>query len=298
MSPGLRLFCAIAVLGVTIASADPKLLAQALERALYVTVVDETAQPVEGLQATDFIVREDGVQREVLRATPATEPLQIAIAVDNSQAATDDIPHLREGLHAFVQGLPDDTDISLVTIGDRPTIVVDYTRDRRQVDSGIDRIFARPGSGAYALEALMEMSKGIQKRESPRPVIVLITTEGPEFSEMHQDYVLNALEQSGAAFHAVVLTDPGADLLSDPARTRAIVLDRGTQAGGGRHDLLLTSQALTDTLRTLAAEISHQYRVVYARPQTLIPPRKIEVGVTKSNLKARGTPVHLPATQK
>src|SRR5687767_1211628 len=73
------------------------------EGVLYTSVVDKDGAPVTGLGAGDFVVREDGTRREVLRVTPATEPILIALLVDNSVAATDDIRNIRDGVTAFVQ---------------------------------------------------------------------------------------------------------------------------------------------------------------------------------------------------
>ena len=47
---------------------------------------------------------------------------------------------------------------------------------------GVDRIFEHAGSGSYLLDGIIEASQGFKKREAQRPVIVAITTEGPEFS--------------------------------------------------------------------------------------------------------------------
>ncbi len=292
-SPRLAvLFLSLVITG----AARPILTAQSTPRELYVSVLDERGDPVKNLQADAFIVREDGVPREVLRVRPATDPLQLAIVVDNSEVSRSEIPNIREGLHAFLKELPATNDITLVTVADRPTILVDYTSHREEIEKGIDRIFTQPNSGSSLLEALVEVSKGLEKRPSSRPVIVLISLEGPEFSTMHYDYVLGALRKSAAAVHAIVVTHPGADITSDPARTRSIVLNRGTESGGGRQSLLLSSQGLADTLRHLAAELSNQYVVTYSRPDTLIPPEKVDVAVKQPNFKARGVPVPTPST--
>ena len=82
---------------------------------------------------------------------------------------------------------------------------------------------------------------------------------------------------------------PSADL-SDEGRSRSIVLDRGTSENGGRRDQLLSGMALNDRLKLLAAQLSHQYRVTYARPQSLIPPEKVTVSTARPGLTARGTP--------
>lgn len=269
--------------------------AQSQERGLYVSVVDHSGAPVTDLATREFVVKEDGVAREVLRSGPATDPLQIALVVDNSQAASTDIPDLREALRTFVAALAGTNEMAIIATADRPTILVDYTTRPADLEKGIGRIFSQPGSGAYLLESIIEVSRGIQKRDAPRPVLLIVTTEGPEFSDLHYDYVLDALEKSGAAMHAVVLTSPDADISSDRALTRSIVLNRGTESSGGRQEHVLTSQNLTATLTEIAAEIANQYRIVYSRPESLIPPKKTEVGVTRPTLTARGTPVRTAA---
>ena len=68
-----------------------------------------------------------------------------------------------------------------------------------------------------------------------------------------------------------------------------MVLDEGPKTTGGRREDLLTSMALADELKQLANELTHQYRVTYARPQSLIPPERVTVAAAKPGLTARGT---------
>ena len=81
------------------------LLSQAIERSMYVSVVDQTGAPVPDLGPSDFIVREDNASREVLRVGPATDPMQVAILVDNSTAAGPEVSNIRRALPAFVDVL-------------------------------------------------------------------------------------------------------------------------------------------------------------------------------------------------
>ena len=88
--------------------------------------------------------------------------------------------------------------------------------------------------------------------------------------------------------HAIVLTTPAGSALDDAARNRASVLDRGPRESGGTRIDVLTSQAFEGKLQELAAILKSQHRVVYARPQTLIPPQKIEVASAKPGVDANG----------
>jgi hypothetical protein len=119
-------------------------------------------------------------------------------------------------------------------------------------------------------------------------VIVAITTEGPELSDRYYDLVLEPLLASGAAFHAIVLGPPVGGT-SDAERDRGMVLDRGTRETGGRRDNVLTSMSLTPKLAEVAAELTHQYKVTYAHPQSLIPPEHVTVAAAKAGMTARGT---------
>src|SRR5689334_12012858 len=67
------------------------------ERVAYVSAVDQSGAPVPSLSPDDVVIREDKVAREVLSVLPATEPMEITLLVDNSQAAEPYIRDLREG---------------------------------------------------------------------------------------------------------------------------------------------------------------------------------------------------------
>jgi hypothetical protein len=117
-------------------------------------------------------------------------------------------------------------------------------------------------------------------------VIVAITIEGIEFSNNDHRSVLEALERSGAAFHAITVGSP-ADSMSDEMRNRNIVIAEGTQRTGGRRDQVLADSGLPDKMRQVADELLNQYVVTYSRPDTLIPAEKIEVSSTRPGATVR-----------
>jgi len=259
---------------------------QARERTIYVTVVDGDGAPVTELGADEFVVREDGVAREVLRVGPATAPMDVAVLVDDSAAATRAIADLRKGLQAFASEMVRGNQISLITFGERPTILVDYTTTPAQLEAGINRIFSRPGTGAYLLEAIVEAARGLARRDPARPVMVVVTTEGQEFSNDYHAKVLEALHESRAIMYALVLSGRGDNPQSDEIRNRNIVLADGPATTGGRRDFLLAETSITPKLQQVASQLKHQYRLVYSRPESLIPPRTLAVEVRRSGLTA------------
>ncbi len=264
--------------------------AQARERVAFVSVVDrDSGQPVTELSATDVVVREDGVRREVLRVTRASGPMHIAVLVDNSAAADPAIPDIRTGLTRFLAALGDLGPVTLVTMAERPTLVTDYTTNAAQLAAGVARVFARPGSGVTLLDAVLEASDGLLRREGDRAAIVLLSAQGIEHSNLHYTRPLGRLKQSGATMHAVVLNPPGRAAFTDAARQRDSLFDRGVRETGGLRRDVLASMTFGDALVDVARVLTHQFRVVYARPQTLIPPDTFEVAAARPGQLAYGT---------
>ncbi len=229
--------------GLTMAR-PPQIFAQAIQKSLFVSAVDQARAPGPDLRPSDLVVREDNVSREILRIVPADEPMQVAILVDTSESAREFIADIRRALPQLVEALlvaDRRNDITIIGVGSRPTILADYTRDRAQLQKGIDLIWPQTDSGSYLLNGLIEVTQGFKKREATRPVIIAITTEGPEFSTRAYDLVRTPLKESGAASYALVV-GPSSEDVSDDARNRALVLGQGTHdSGGARESVLATS---------------------------------------------------------
>lgn len=294
---GLALVAAAASASAASAQVEPITRYAAEPRAIYASVLDGSGAPVTSLAATDFVVREEGVEREVLRAEPAGDPMRIAVLVDTSQAMRPHIMDVRRALRSFFRELQGEHEIALYEFGDRPTQLVEYTSERGRLDDGIGRLFARSGTGAYALDAIIDVARDFKTRETARPVIIVISSEGPEFSQRFHRQVLDDVREANATLHSLVLTRRRVALFNDGVRERELTFSKGAEMTGGRRDDLITSMALTDRLNDLARELKSQYRVVYARPESLIPPDKIQVAVRQPTLIVRAprVPFDLPA---
>jgi len=262
--------------------------AQAQQRVVFTSALDDKGKPVDGLGTSDFVVREDKITREILTVAPAADPMQIALLVDNSQAADPYVRDIREAVSGFIRTVGADPSgarhqVAVITIGERPTINTDYTTDLDRAVKGAQRIFAQPATATYLLDGIIETAKGIRKRESPRPVIVAVITPGVDLSDRPYQSALEPLLASGAALHVITIGRPISE-----GQERMILLDRGTGDTGGRYDTVLTGTGLTPRMAQLASELTHQYKVTYARPTTLIPPEHVVVSAARPGLTVRG----------
>ena len=262
------------------------------EGVMFVSAVDREGEPVSNLGPDAFQIREDGMRREVLRVSRATEPIDVAILVDNSAAARDDITFLRTALSNFVARITTGNHVAVIALADRPTILVDYTDDTKRLTAAVGSLFAMSNSGMTLLDGIYETSRGLARRETPRAVIVPVFTDGIEFTNRYSNDVVKALQEQDVALHMVTI---GQFYHSEEhsTRERSFLLDAGPRGSGGQRISLLSPHGLDDALQRLARELSSQYKVVYGRPQSLIAPERAEVssaraGVTMRGARARG----------
>lgn len=263
---------------------------QTRPQTLLVTAVEKPdGEPVAALTAGDVVVREDGVAREILKVTPATGPVRIILIIDNSQAATRAIQDMRLALTRFVETFAGPHEISVVGVADRPTVFSPPTTNKAQLTRAVERVFAQPGSGAYLLEAILEQARALGKRDTGAAAIIAVTSQGAEFSDRPPQTVMEALGTSGAALHVIELQDTQqAPPLNQGVRDRNVVLDRGTSETGGVRELLLANLSLSDALLKVGRIATTQFEVVYGRPDSLIPPRRVVVSSARPALELRG----------
>lgn len=281
---------------------------QSVERFLYVSVLSRSGRPVDNLAVEDIIVRENNIRRNVLRVSPAVESFDIAVLVDTSQEAEPFVRDFRQALTEFFRAMGDRHQIALIAFGQRPTVLVNYTNDPGRLQNGLTRVFAQSGSGAYLMEAIIEASQGLRRRENQRRVAIVVASESAELSDRYSRDVVGDVLASDLVLDAFVVTTRSGivgakeaaatrvgrtaiPVLPDQnAAERAAALDEATKMTGGRHEHLDTSIALGARLRELAAEFNNQYRVVYEGPRPgVISRSSIEVQTTRSDLRVRAT---------
>jgi VWFA-related protein len=260
------------------------------------SALDKKGVPVADLTATDVSVREDGVARGVVGVQRATAPLEIALLVDDSGPG---LRFIRESVGIFIQRLAGLAAMTIVSTGGRNSTLVDYTRSVDALYQGARQLTTRTASGAYLLDGVHDAIQGLNEREAERPVIVVLTLEGAEFSSRRADRLLDELQRSHATLHVVAFGKPTLKTMTswneapsqslrenlDENINRKKFLEDGSRQSGGRFEQVLVDSGIPAAMKSLAEELASQYVVVYSRPEGQVPPKKISVSVERSGIK-------------
>ena len=259
------------------------------QQKILVSVVDKEGTPVTALTPADLTIREDGNAREVLAVEPATGAMQIALLVDTSTAATRMIPDLRDSLKAFSTAIwarSPETQIALYTFGDRPTLDADFSTSSVALNRRIDRLFASSSAGATFIDAVVEAADVLRKRKAARPVIVAFVDEnGPDFSSRRHDHASDAATAARASLWTIVRQGFGAAMDSPENRERSMVMGDVTTRSGGRNSMVFDGTALKVRFTDIATQLLAQFQVTYSRPDSLIPPERLDVKLTNPDLR-------------
>jgi hypothetical protein len=227
-------------------------------RHIFVSVTDSKGAPVEGLSASDFSVSEGGQPRVVSHAGPAKDPMRIALMVDTSDAAAPALTHMRTGVANFLDALPPEDEVILITTGRQARVRVPPTTDRRKLKETAAGLFT-DGAGTVLMDGLLEIDDRFFKKADDRwPVFVIFTSDGTESSTGGREKEFlkwsPMLGARGFTVHAFVMKTPKGSGMPD------IVVENLTKNTGGRYDVMNTTTALPDKMKALGEQLALDHR--------------------------------------
>jgi VWFA-related protein len=268
-------------------------------RRVYISALDDKGVSVTDLTAADFAVKEGGKAREIIKAGPATAPLQIAILVDDNGTGI-----FRYAIGKFIESLLGRAEFAISTVTGQTLRIVDYTPNAQSLSEAIGKLAARPATndGGQLLDGISETALDLDKRKAGRPVIVALTVGGEEHSTLPAHHVLDNLRQSGAALHVVLVVNtalrsqasaPNAASLLGENMNLGEVLGDGPKQSGGHRDEIIAATGIPAGLQQLAESLKHQYVIEYTLPDGVKPADKLSVTTKRKGVTLRA-PTRIP----
>ena len=185
-----------------------------------VTVTDKEGNPVRGLQAEDFKIYEEGIERPVdffepIKKQNANRPLSIVFALDVSGSiTTEEIGKLRNAMRSFVKKLADyNSHFAVMTFGMRVKKLQSFTNKPKKLEKTFDKI-ARDRDGLsthaydavdYGIRLLKKDSPASVRQKIPKRAIILITDGFPVGDMVSPQTVIERANEAETTVYSVIL---------------------------------------------------------------------------------------------
>lgn len=244
---------------------------------VYATVTDQAGEPVTGLTAEAFTVRENGEPQKVTAFAAGEFPLTVAVALDRSFSMADRLGVAKSAARVFLGDLRPDDESSIVAIGSDVEIVAPRSTDRAAQLAAVERVDA---FGTTSLHDAIVASLETLQDARGRRALVLLSDGGDRFSRASAADVLARARGTDVLVYPIAL-----------GRSRPPLFAELASLTGGRSQHVRDTRRLPDVMRGIARELRHQYLLGYSPSRPLDPAqnewRSITVMVDKPGVQVR-----------
>lgn len=246
---------------------------------LPVTVTDRKGEFVQGLDAANFRIDEDGRPQQIEVFRHEDTPVTAGLLVDHSGSMATKMGQVIQGAMAFVQASnPQDREF-VVNFSDTVTFGlpadVDFTGDIQKLEAAV---LNTPASGQTALyDALIAALKRLEKDSSDKRVLLLVSDGGDNASKHSFAEALRMAQSSNVIIYTLGLFDEHS-FDQNPK-----VLTKIAKETGGEAYFPKSAAETVSVCRQIAGDIRRQYTLGYSPTDTRPGYRRIHVSVTAPN---------------
>ena len=265
-----RRLLATALVGAPTAAAQtpaPPVFRSGVEAVYVDAFVSRSGQPVPGLQATDFELKDNGVRQTLSLVAAESRPLLAVLVFDTSNSmAGERLAALRSAAEAFLDGLRPNDQAALIAFAHEIEWLAGPSADKAEVRSALGRLRAEGVTGVYdALYAGIALSDvGV------RPLVVLFTDGEDNVSILSRRQLQEEAERSNALIHVVgwqpskvVLPLHFSEAALGTASEQTRALRKMAEVTGGRFWKADSPARLREAFAAIADAMGHRYLLQY-----------------------------------
>lgn len=266
-------------------------------------VKDAKGHYIDGLQAADFVLFEDGKPRpfQLDTSDTVTAPLTVVVAIQANSTAPAALLRIRKVgsmLQPLITG--ERGSAAVLAFGSEVAVVQDFTSDADRLIKAFRGIRTQPGRAAVMLDALSGALRMFETRPShERRVLIVIGESKDRGSKTRLEDVVKTVQARGVAVFPVTfsayaepfltkaselpLPDPPMNLIEAARELSRLGKADAAQLlatySGGRKSSFATLRTLEQIVTSVGEELHSQYIFSYTNPVCTPGPHRIEVRV-------------------
>jgi len=271
---------------------------------LQVLVTDQKGQAIIGLKPEHFTIYEDNVKQEIAHFASVDADITVVMLVEYSNNISYFRSQIWNAMYTFAAGLRKGDWVAVVAYDLNPTILCDFTRDRRELYEALSRFKFPSFDESNLSDALMDTLDRTQEIEG-KVGILLISTGLDTLSRHTYEEALEKCKNANASVFSIGLGQT----------FRILAESRGLISAIGNLELLMADNRLKyfaeytggasyfprfdtefpEIFANISDLLRKQYSIAYASTNTAKDGkfRKIRVEVKSGLVDAKGKPLKL-----
>lgn len=186
----------------------------------------------------------------------AADTLRVVLMVDSSTNMATMLTEFRAGLHSFINAVPEDVEIAVVSTGGQLRIRVPPTLDRQRLHEAASRFSSDGGANSF-LDTLIESDQRLLRSAADRRgAIVVLTTDPPVLGDpplyRYNRFVEDFLRRRGRA-HAVVIRNA-----TQNTGMASAILENLTGNTDGVFSVIAVANSLATRMKEMGEQIAAQ----------------------------------------
>ncbi len=205
-----------------------------------VRVTDVKNRAIGGLEAKDFEVAENGIERQIISVERSTAPFDLVLLLDVSGSVQNYVNFIRKAARSFVDTVDKNDRVSIVIFNDDVKMLSKFTTDKALLSKSLDTFDAGGGTAYYDAIAYT-VADVLRPLKGGRTAVVILTDGDDNRSFLPFDSLLGSIQESGALIYPLYVpsglieaaaANPEGEI--DPTRMKYMSLTAKSEGEGDR----------------------------------------------------------------
>jgi VWFA-related protein len=276
-----------------------------------VSVTDRNGRAIGGMKESDFTVYENGVEREVTKVVPTSEPFNLVLLLDVSGSVEERIDFIRKAARDFLKTASRQDRIAIISFRDDIQAISDFTTDRQMLSQQLEDIDAGGATALYDALGYV-LASTVKQLRGERTAIVILSDGDDNRSFVPFPAIQEAIVESGALIYPLYVPSglipegsvPKPEVTIDPLRTRYLTLTTRAQeegqklaeVSGGVYYPIHRLEDLQRAYDDVVVQLRTAYTITYASNSNPSGNPRVRVRANREGASVRLSPVVNVAT--